>query len=71
MRSPSGSAPGSSRGRAPVDTSTASAVSSVSPTATVRRPVSRPLPGRISTPSAASREATSPDCARASALTLA
>ena len=71
MRSPSGSAPGSMRGRAPVDTSTTSALRRVSPTATVCGPASRPVPVRTSIPSAASRAVTSADCAQASARTLA
>ncbi len=69
MRSPSGSAPGSIRGRAPVAMSTASAVISRPPTAIVRGPASRPAPETTSTPSAASRIATSADCARARAFT--
>ena len=74
MRSPSGTASGKTRGRAPVDTRVRSATSSsVEPSAlstSTRSPgASRPVPAKTWTPAFSSEPATSRDCASASALT--
>ena len=75
IRSPSGSAPGMTRGSPPAEISTTSALISWSPTATTwvppaaPGPSSRPRPRTTLTPSAASRAETSSDCAWASAFT--
>ncbi len=65
MRSPSGSAPGISRGRAPVATRIVSALTSVPPAATTPGPASRPWALITLTPAASSSEPTSADWARA------
>ena len=73
MRSPSGSAPGSTRGRAPVATRTTSASTACSTRRRLgddrRRPVQPPVPGTTRTPSRSRRTAMSSDCAGASRLT--
>src|SRR5271155_1401170 len=65
MRSPSGGAPGSTRGSAPVAIRTASALISASPALTVPGPSRRPLALITLMPSAASRAVMSADWARA------
>ena len=65
MRSPSGSAPGSTRGIAPVATRIASASISVSPAVIVPAPDRRPSAAITLTFSAASRAVMSRDWARA------
>ena len=65
MRSPSGGAPGSTRGSAPVAIRTASALISASPALTIPGPVRLPLALITLMPSAASRAVMSADWARA------
>ena len=65
MRSPSGSAPGSTRGSAPVAIRTASALISSSPARTVPGAVSLPFAAITRTSSAATRAVMSRDWARA------
>src|SRR6516162_532514 len=65
MRSPSGGAPGSTRGIAPVAIKMASALISASPAFTTPGPAKRPLALITLTPSAASRAVMSADWARA------
>src|SRR5580704_15192056 len=65
MRSPSGGAPGSTRGIAPVAIRTVSALISASPALTVPGPSRRPLALITLMPSAASRAVMSADWARA------
>jgi len=68
MRSPSGTASGSTRGLAPTAISTASACTVVPAASIVCGPVSWPRAAMIRTPSAATRSVMSCDWAAASAL---
>src|SRR5271154_1958111 len=68
MRSPSGGAPGSTRGSAPVAIRTASALISASPALTVPGPSRRPLALITLMPAAASRAVMSADWARARSM---